>query len=74
MNLPSVIPYGYRRITAKLKAEHWAVNRKRVQRLWRAEGLKVPTKTQNELVWGRGERLPPAQNQNMPITFGRSTS
>jgi len=42
----------------KLKAEHWAVNRKRVQRLWRAEGLKVPTKTQN--LEGTGERLPPA--------------
>lgn len=37
--------YGYRRITAKLNEEHWHVNRKRVQRLWRAEGLKVPTKT-----------------------------
>ena len=30
--------YGYRRITAELNREHWAVNRKRVQRLWRAEG------------------------------------
>jgi len=48
MNLPSVIPHGYRRITAKL-AEHWAVNRKRVQRLWRAEGLKVPTDAQTNL-------------------------
>ena len=37
--------YGYRRITAKLKEEHGLVNRKRVQRLWRAEGLKVPTRT-----------------------------
>lgn len=36
--------YGYRRITAKLKEERWNVNRKRVQRLWRAGGLKVPVK------------------------------
>ena len=47
--------YGYRRITAKLKAEHWAVNCKRVQRLWRAEGLKVPTKTHKRTRLGNGE-------------------
>lgn len=36
--------YGYRRITALLKAEGWDVNHKRVERIWREEGLKVPTK------------------------------
>jgi putative transposase len=36
--------YGYRRITAVLRAEGWRVNRKRVQRLWRDHGLKVPQK------------------------------
>lgn len=36
--------YGYRRITALLKAEGWVVNRKRVERIWREEGLKVPIK------------------------------
>lgn len=36
--------YGYRRITALLKAEGWRVNHKRVERLWRIEGLKVPGK------------------------------
>jgi putative transposase len=36
--------YGYRRITALLRAEGWRVNRKRVLRLWRREGLKVPQK------------------------------
>jgi putative transposase len=34
--------YGYRRITALLKREGWPVNRKRVHRLWRREGLRVP--------------------------------
>ena len=34
--------YGYRRITAMLKAEGWRVNHKRIERLWRLEGLKVP--------------------------------
>lgn len=34
--------YGYRRITALLRLEGWQVNHKRVERLWRREGLKVP--------------------------------
>jgi transposase InsO family protein len=34
--------YGYRRITALLRAEGWRVNAKRVERIWRREGLKVP--------------------------------
>lgn len=36
--------YGYRRVTALLRSEGWLVNRKRVYRLWRKEGLKVPQK------------------------------
>jgi len=36
--------YGYRRITAILHQEGWQVNHKRVERLWRREGLKVPAK------------------------------
>ena len=36
--------YGYRRITAMLRAEDWVVNHKRVERIWRREGLKVPRK------------------------------
>jgi putative transposase len=36
--------YGYRRITALLRRAGWAVNRKRVERIWRREGLKVPAK------------------------------
>lgn len=36
--------YGYRRITAFLKAEGWIVNHKRVERIWGEEGLKVPKK------------------------------
>ena len=36
--------YGYRRITALLRREGWYVNHKRVERIWRQEGLKVPKK------------------------------
>jgi putative transposase len=34
--------YGYRRITALLRNEGWRVNHKRVWRIWRQAGLKVP--------------------------------
>ena len=34
--------YGYRKIGALLKAAGWFVNDKRVERIWRREGLKVP--------------------------------
>jgi putative transposase len=36
--------YGYRMITGLLKNEGWKVNHKRVERIWRQEGLKVPKK------------------------------
>ena len=39
--------YGYRRITALLRGEGLWVNRKRVERIWRREGLKVPRKQPN---------------------------
>ena len=37
--------YGYRRITALLNNEYgWRLNHKRVERIWRKEGLKIPKK------------------------------
>ena len=36
--------YGYRMVTGMLRAEGWVVNHKRVERIWREEGLKVPKK------------------------------
>ena len=36
--------YGYRRVWALLRREGWEVNKKRVLRLWREQGLKVPKK------------------------------
>ncbi|HEX5469895.1 MAG TPA: IS3 family transposase [Gaiellaceae bacterium] len=34
--------YGYRRVWALLRTEGFHVNRKRVERLWRLEGHRVP--------------------------------
>ncbi len=36
--------WGYRRAWATLRDEGWATNRKKIQRLWREEGLRVPTR------------------------------
>jgi transposase InsO family protein len=56
--------YGYRRITVMLREEGFQVNHKRVERLWRREGLKVPAKQpKRKRLWltdGSCVRLRPA--------------
>jgi transposase InsO family protein len=44
--------FGYRRIAALLRAENWRVNVKRIYRLWRREGLKVPRKVRKRRASG----------------------
>lgn len=44
--------FGYRRICRLLRREHFVVNAKRVYRLWRQEGLKVPRRVRQKR--GRG--------------------
>ena len=66
--------YGYRRIREMLVAEGWRVNVKRVYRIWRREGLKVPSKQPKRgRLWlndGSCLRLRPER----PTTSGRMTS
>ena len=61
--------YGYRRITALLRAEGWRLNHKRVERLWRQEGLKVPQKQpKRKRLWlndGSCVRLRPAHKDHV---------
>ena len=48
--------YGYRRITVLLRRAGWRVNHKRVERLWRREGLKVPKRQpKRRRLWLRRE-------------------
>lgn len=47
--------YGYRRVAALLRAEGRRVNVKRVLRLWRAEGLKVPRRQRKRRRVGSGD-------------------
>jgi putative transposase len=48
--------WGYRQAHQHLLDEGWSVNRKRVQRLWREEGLRVPEKRRKRR---RGESTVP---------------
>ena len=36
--------YGYRKVGELLAAEGWRVNHKKVERLWREEGLQLPAR------------------------------
>jgi putative transposase len=51
--------YGYRRVWALLGREGWEVNKKRVQRLWREAGLKVPASSRE-----RKRRRPLGASEN----------
>ncbi len=61
--------YGYRRITAMLRDEGFKVNHKRIERLWRRQGLKVPTKQpKRRRLWlndGSCVRLRPAYRDHV---------
>ena len=46
--------WGWRRAAAALRREGWSVNNKRVRRLWRDEGLQVPTKKRKKRMAGNG--------------------
>ena len=69
--------WGYRMVSALLKSEGWPINRKRVERLWRLEGNRVPPRRSKASGRGRKElrtTLPGTCRRNIPTTSGRSTS
>jgi putative transposase len=61
--------YGYRRVTALLHQRGWQVNHKRVERLWRREGLKIPSRQRpRRRLWlndGSCVRLRPAYRDHV---------
>ncbi len=58
--------YGDLRITALLRAEGWHCNHKRVERIWRREGLKVPARQPK-----RGRLFDPLRGPSLRgIAFG----
>ena len=45
----SRVRFGYRRLTVMLRREGWAVNAKRIYRLYTADGLAVRTKVRKKI-------------------------
>jgi putative transposase len=66
--------YGYRRITAMLQAAGWAVNVKRVERIWRLEGLKVPGKQPKKSRLWLNDAPAFGSDPSGPIMSGLTTS
>src|SRR5829696_7179751 len=69
--------YGYRKIAALLRRAGWLINDKRVERIWRREGLKVPRKQPKRgrlwLTDGSCIRLRPEhRNTSGPTTSSRT--
>ena len=64
--------YGYRRVTALLRAEGWHVNHKRVERIWRREGLVGKRRFASAVCLlfyshqGQAERSPERRNRKLP--------
>jgi len=57
--------YGYRRVTAILRREGSNVNHKRVQRVWKLEGLQLPRRKPRKRRYGpRGEVIHKARYRN----------
>ena len=67
--------YGYRRLCILLRREGWAVNHKRVYRLYRAEALAVRRRKRKRLARTQRQPMPPAAlpNQRWSIDFMSDT-
>ena len=73
--------FGYRRIAALLRREGWRANPKRIYRLWRQEGLKVPNKKRKRRSLGVSENACHCRRAERPdhvwtwdFIFDRTTS
>jgi putative transposase len=59
------VRYGYRRLHTLLRREGWPVNHKRVHRLYRLEGLSVPSKIRKKRTSALPPLVPVAQAPNV---------
>ncbi len=57
--------YGYRRAYHDARAEGWGVNHKKIQRLWREEGLRVPQRRRRKRVGSSTVDAPTADAPNV---------
>ena len=58
------VRFGYVRLWAMLRGEGWKVNRKRVYRLYKLDGLEVRTKKRRKIARQARVSLPPARAPN----------
>ena len=67
--------YGYRRITALLGLAGWKVNHKRVGRIWRREGLRVPARQpRRDRLWLNDGSCVRLRERRRKTTCGPTTS
>ena len=66
--------WGYRRVWATLRKDGWAVNRKKIQRLWREEGLRVLARRRKRQRLGDSTVPAVHLRAERRTTCGRSTS
>jgi len=66
--------WGYRRAHHHLRELGWEVNRKRVTRLWREEGLRVPQRRRKRQLWASRQSRPSGCARSDRTTCGHSTS
>jgi putative transposase len=66
--------YGYRMITRLLRQEGWQVNFKRIYRIWKREGLKVPVKKTKKRRWAIVTAALGVVALSVSTMFGQSTS
>ncbi len=66
--------WGYRRAHAAMLEEGWRLNRKRVQRIWREEGLRVPSAAESASASESRLYRPIGCGPSAPTRCGRSTS
>ena len=62
--------WGFRRAYHDARAEGWAVNHKKVQRLWREEGLRVPQRRRRKRL-GTSTAATPDRGRAEPGVGGR---
>lgn len=65
---------GYRRAHYHLREQGWEINPKRVQRLWRDEGLRVPVRTRKRRRLGDSTTPAKRLRADTRTTCGRLTS
>ena len=66
--------YGYRKIGGLLAIEDWRVNHKKIERLWREEGLQLPNRHKKRNVFIIMTRRSSGSGQSMQTTSGQLTS